>query len=288
MSGAAPSRWRDVGRRFWRQPGAKIATGVLCTVVFLAAFGPWLSPHAVDQIDFDADWSQSPTLVNSHWFGTDSLGRDLFVRTLEGGRVSLAIGLAATLLSLVVGVAWGAVAGYRGGRLDALLMRTVDVLYALPFVFLVMLLMAIFGREPWLMLAAIAAVSWLDLARISRGQALALRGQDFIAAARLAGLGSSDIVRRHVIPNLLGVVAVYGTLMVPQVILLESFLSFLGLGVQEPATSWGVLVSDGAREMEEAPWSLLFPAGFLALTLYAFNALGDALRDALDPRGSGW
>lgn len=281
---AAPSRWREAAGRVWRQRGFRWAGGILCAILVLVAVGPWLSPHDATHIDLDAPWGQAPTLAGAHWFGTDSLGRDIFVRTLEGGRVSLAVGLAATLLSLVVGVAWGAVAGYRGGRLDTLLMRTVDVLYALPFVFLVMLLMSLFGRDAWLMLVAIAAVSWLDLARIARGQAVALREREFIAAARLAGLAPSDIVRRHVVPNLLGVVAAYGTLMVPQVILLESFLSFLGLGVQEPATSWGLLVSDGAREMEEAPWALLFPAGFLALTLFAFNALGDAVRDGLDPR----
>lgn len=280
----APSRWRDIAARLWRRRGVKVAGTALLLVVLLVVVGPWLSPHSASHIDLDGEWGQAPTLANAHWFGTDSLGRDLFVRTLEGGRVSLAIGLTATLLSLVIGVAWGAVAGYRGGRLDALLMRAVDVLYALPFVFLVMLLMALFGRDPWLMLVAIAAVSWLDLARIARGQAVALREREFIAAARLAGLAPADVVRRHVIPNLLGVVIAYGTLMVPQVILLESFLGFLGLGVQEPAASWGVLVSDGAREMEESPWALVFPAAFLAVTLYAFNALGDALRDVLDPR----
>ncbi len=219
-----------------------------------------------------------------HWFGTDDIGRDLFIRTLYGGRISLLIGLAATLVSLVVGIAWGATAGYLGGRVDQFMMRIVDVLYAMPFMFFVILLMVFFGRDVVLMFVALGAVSWLDMARIVRGQTLSLKKKEFIEAARAGGVSSFNIVRRHIVPNLLGVVVVYVTLTIPQVILVESFLSFLGLGVQEPMTSWGALVNDGAQAMETAPWALIFPAVFLALTLFCFNFVGDGLRDALDPR----
>lgn len=260
------------------------AAAVLALIVLLVLLGPLLSPYAVDAIDFDADWSQPPTAEGRHWFGTDSLGRDVFVRSLEGGRVSLLVGLAATAVSLLVGVVWGAVAGYFGGRLDELLMRTVDVLYALPFLFLVILLMVLFGREFWLMFVAIGAIHWLDMARVVRGETRALKQREFVQAARIAGQGDAAILFRQILPNLAGTVIVCATLAVPQAILTESFLSFLGLGVQEPATSWGALVSDGAREMERTPWALLFPAGLLALTLLALNLLGDALRDRLEGR----
>jgi oligopeptide transport system permease protein len=270
-------------RRFLANPAAIVSTGLLLVIVSLVIAGPLLSPYAFDYIDFDAEWGAPPSIAGDHWFGTDSLGRDVFVRAMQGGRISLAVGLAASAISLLLGVTWGAVAGYRGGQLDELMMRTVDVLYALPFMFLVILLTVLFGRNVLLIFLAIGAVNWLDMARIARGQALALRNRDFILAARVAGRKRSDIVRLHIIPNLLGVVVVYGTSIIPQAILVESFLSFLGLGIQEPATSWGALVNEGAREMESAPWSLVFPAAMLAATLLAFNLLGDALRDALDP-----
>jgi oligopeptide transport system permease protein len=271
-------------RRFLGNPAAILSVSLLAVIVGLVIAGPWLSPYAYDAIDFDAEWGAAPSLAGEHWLGTDSLGRDVFVRTMQGGRLSLAVGVAASLISLLIGVTWGAFAGYVGGRVDELMMRTVDVLYALPFMFLVILLSVLFGQSLLLIFAAIGAVNWLDMARIARGQALALRNREFILAARVAGRSRGEIIRLHIIPNLLGVVVVYGTLIIPQAILVESFLSFLGLGVQEPATSWGALVNDGAREMESAPWSLVFPAGLLALTLLAFNVLGDALRDALDPR----
>ena len=262
----------------------RIALALLTLIVLLVLVGPWLSPHAQDFIDFDAEWSQPPSLNGAHWFGTDSLGRDLFARTLHGGRVSLLVGLTATLVSVLIGVAYGAIAGYFGGRLDHILMRVVDVLYALPFMFFVILLMVLFGRHFLLLFVAIGAINWLDMARIVRGQTLSLRQREFVQAAVVSGLPPLAIVRRHILPNLLGVVAVYATLIVPQVILIESFLSFLGLGVQEPATSWGALVADGAKEMESTPWALIFPAAFLALTLLCLNLLGDGLRDALDPK----
>jgi len=284
MSGAPRNLWADAARRLWRDRLAAASLVGLGLVVLACSAGPWLAPHPAEALDF-AQVATPPALDSGHWFGTDNVGRDLFARTLAGGRASLAIGLLATLVSVLIGVAWGAVAGYFGGRIDALLMRAVDVLYALPFMFLVILLMVLFGRHFALVFVAIGAINWLDMARIVRGQTLSLRRREFVDAARLAGLPPLAIVRAHIVPNLLGVVIVYATLTVPQVIMVESFLSFLGLGVQEPATSWGVLVNDGAADMEVAPWALLFPAAFLATTLLCLNFLGDALRDVLDPHG---
>jgi len=282
MSEAPRNPWADVLRRLWCRRPAAASLVVLGLIVLACVFGPLFLPHAAEALDFD-HVAAPPALAGGHLFGTDNVGRDLLARTLEGGRISLLVGLAATLVSVLIGVAWGAVAGYFGGRLDAVLMRAVDILYALPFMFLVILLMVLFGRHLVLIFVAIGAINWLDMARIVRGQALALKRREFIDAARLAGLPPLAIIRRHIVPNLLGVVIVCATLTVPQVILVESFLSFLGLGVQEPATSWGVLVNDGAADMEAAPWALLFPAGFLAATLFCFNFIGDGLRDALDP-----
>lgn len=278
------SLWDDAWRRLRANRAAGMAAALLGFIVLLVLVGPWLSPYAYDYIDFAADWGMPPSVSGAHWFGTDSLGRDLFARTLQGGRISLLVGITATLVSALLGVAYGAVAGYYGGRLDQWMMRAVDVLYALPFMFFVILLMVLFGRHLLLIFAAIGAINWLDMARIVRGQTLSLRNREFVQAAVLCGTPPLVIIRRHIVPNLLGVVAVYATLIVPQVILIESFLSFLGLGVQEPATSWGALVNDGAREMESAPWSLVFPSVFLALTLLCLNFIGDGLRDALDPR----
>jgi oligopeptide transport system permease protein len=254
--------------------------GIVCTLVL---FAPLLSPYEFDSTDWDRI-STPPSLSTGHYFGTDDVGRDLYVRTLYGGRISLMVGLAATLVSLIIGIAWGATAGYAGGRLDQWMMRTVDVLYGMPFMFFVILLMVFFGRNILLIFVAVGAINWLDMARIVRGQTLSLKRKEFVEAARATGVSNFNIVRRHIVPNLLGVVIVYVTLTIPQVILVESFLSFLGLGVQEPMTSWGALVNDGAQVMETAPWALIFPAIFLALTLFCFNFIGDGLRDALDPR----
>jgi oligopeptide transport system permease protein len=217
-------------------------------------------------------------------FGTDGNGRDLLTRILIGGRISLTIGILATAVSLIIGVVWGAVAGYIGGRVDEVMMRIVDILYALPFVFFVILLVVMFGRNFVLIFVAVGAVEWLDMARIVRGQALALRRREFVEAARALGEGPLGILKRHIVPNTIGPVIVFGTLMVPKVILLESFLSFLGLGVQEPLTSWGVLISEGAVSLQGAPWLLVFPSIFFVVTLFCLNFLGDGLRDALDPR----
>jgi oligopeptide transport system permease protein len=274
----------SVLHRLRRNRLAVTAAVVLIVVVLLTLLGPLLSPWPYDAIDFDGSWGAAPGLAGGHWFGTDELGRDLFARTCYGGRISLLVGLVATLVSLLIGVGYGAVAGYLGGRADALMMRAVDVLYALPFMFFVILLTVFFGRHILLIFVAIGAVNWLDMARIVRGQTLSLRRREFVQAALVSGARPLTVIRRHIVPNLLGVVAVYATLTVPQVILVESFLSFLGLGVREPETSWGALVSDGAHAMETTPWALIMPAAFLALTLLCLNFLGDALRDALDPK----
>lgn len=281
---AGRSLWVDARHRLLANRAAVISLVVLLLMTALILIGPWFSPWAYDYIDFDGDWRAPPQAEGLHLFGTDNLGRDLFARTLIGGRISLMVGIVSTFVSLLIGVSYGAVAGYFGGRVDSLMMRAVDILYALPFMFLVILLMVLFGRHLVLIFVAIGAINWLDMARIVRGQTLALRNREFVMAARAAGVRNAVIIRRHIVPNLLGVVAVYVTLTIPQVILVESFLSFLGLGVQEPATSWGALVNEGARDMAAAPWGLAFPAAFLALTLFCFNFLGDGLRDALDPK----
>ena len=216
--------------------------------------------------------------------GTDALGRDLLTRCLVAGRISLAVGLLATAVALLIGVGYGAVAGYLGGAVDAAMMRLVDILYALPFIFFVIMLVVFFGRHFVLVFVAIGAVEWLDMARIVRGQTLAIRRQDYVLAAEALGVSTPAVIARHVVPNALGPVVVFATLMIPRIILLESFLSFLGLGVQEPMTSWGVLIAEGARGIDASPWMLMAPAGFLVVTLMALNFLGDGLRDALDPR----
>ncbi|TVR94427.1 MAG: ABC transporter permease subunit [Wenzhouxiangellaceae bacterium] len=277
------SLYVDAWHRLLKNRAAVAALFVLGLMVALVIIGPMLSQWDHEIPDWD-NYSTPPSLETGHLFGTDALGRDLFVRTLVGGQISLLVGLVATLVSLIIGISYGAVAGYFGGRVDNLMMRAVDAIYAMPFMFFVILLMVIFGRNIFLIFVAIGAINWLDMARIVRGQTLSLKNKDFVEAARACGATEMQIIRRHIVPNLLGVVIVYVTLTIPQVILVESFLSFLGLGVQEPLTSWGALVNEGAQELETAPWSLFFPAGFLAATLFAFNFLGDGLRDALDPK----
>ena len=255
---------------------------VLALLALAAIAGPALVPYGYDQINKDDVW-QGP-LSGAHLLGTDALGRDLLARLLVGLRVSLAIGVVATTVSLAVGVLWGAIAGYVGGRVDEAMMRIVDVLYSLPFIFFVILLMVVFGRSFILIFLAIGAVEWLTMSRIVRGQTLSIKHAPFIDAARAAGLSGPAIIARHITPNLLGPVVVYGALTVPTVILAESFLSFLGLGVQEPLTSLGVLISKGAQDMEVAPWLLIFPSVVMALVLASFNLIGDGLRDAIDPK----
>ena len=287
------SLWVDARRRLFRNKAAMASIVILGIVALMAIFAPLLSAYAFDAQDYNVVscspgwWPDSTVMCNAggtHWFGTDSIGRDLFIRVLYGARVSLTVGLVATLVSLLIGVAYGATAGFLGGRIDEFMMRFVDVLYSLPFIFFVIILMVIFHRSLFLLFIAIGAVEWLTMARIVRGQTLSIKQKEFIEAARAAGVGTFSIIRRHVIPNVVGPVIVYVTLTIPSVILAESFLSFLGLGVQEPLTSWGVLISDGANQLETAPWMLIFPAAFMAVTLFCFNFIGDGLRDALDPK----
>lgn len=251
----------------------------LALVLAGALAGVALSGWDPEAIDWEA-LEAAPD--HRHWFGTDLIGRDLFARIMQGARVSLSVALLATLMSVLIGVPYGALAGLRGGRTDQLMMRIVDVLYAVPFILVVILLMVVFGRDPLLLYLALGAVYWLDIARIVRGQTLVIREQGYIQAARGMGAGRLRILLRHVVPNVAGPALVYATLTVPAVILAESFISFLGLGIQEPDTSWGVLIADGTRTMESAPWTLFFPALFLGLTVWSFNMLGDRLRDQFD------
>jgi len=285
------SLWIDARARLLRNRAAMASIVILGVIVFLAVFAPILSPHAYDEVNYDLiscapGWWPFEAMCTApgNIFGTDAIGRDIFVRVLYGARISLAVGLVATIVSLVIGVLYGATAGYLGGRIDNFMMRVVDVLYSLPFIFFVIILMVVFDRNFILLFVAIGAVEWLTMARIVRGQTLSIKQKEFIEAARAAGVGPFGIITRHVIPNVVGPVVVYVTLTVPTVILMESFLSFLGLGIQEPLTSWGVLISDGADQMETAPWMLLFPALFMAVTLFCFNFIGDGLRDAMDPK----
>ena len=276
------SLWDDARRRLLRNRGAVTGLVVLGVLVAAAIVGPHLTPYAYDQVNKTDVWFAP--LKNGHLLGTDALGRDLLARLLMGLRVSLAIGLVATFVSLVIGVAWGAVAGFVGGRLDEVMMRFVDVLYSLPFIFFVILLMVAFGSNFILIFVAIGAVEWLTMSRIVRGQTLTLKQKEFVEAARAAGLRRGAIIGRHIVPNLLGPAVVYVTLTIPAVILAESFLSFLGLGVQPPMASLGTLIANGAQDMELAPWLLIFPSLVMVVTLMSFNFIGDGLRDAIDPK----
>ena len=282
-----PTAGQSLGWEAWRRlkqnKAAMFSLWLLVIISLACVVGPYLLPWGLAEVDWNA-FTAPPTLEGGHYLGTDANGRDLLARTLYGGRVSLSVALVATLVSLVIGVLYGAVSGYLGGRTDNLMMRFVDIMYSLPFMFLVILLMVVFGRNILLIYAAIGAVEWLDMARIVRGQTLALKRREFVEAAHALGVKDRTIITRHMIPNAIGPVIIYVTLTVPKVILLESFLSFLGLGVQEPLTSWGVLISEGTDMMQSAPWMLLVPAVFLALTLFCLNFLGDGLRDALDPK----
>jgi len=277
------SLWQDAWLRLRRNHLAVFGLAVLAVFVLVALITPWIAPYGYAQQNLELGATPpSP----AHWLGTDIFGRDLLTQILYGGRISLAVGFLATAVALLIGVTWGAVAGYAGGRVDAVMMRLVDILYALPFMIFIVLLMVVFGRNLLLLFLAIGAVEWLTMARIMRSQVQALRQQEFIEAAISLGLSPGAIIRRHLVPNALGPIIVYTTLTIPGVMLLEAFLSFLGLGVQPPQTSWGLLISYGAESMEEYPWLLLFPGLVLTLTLFSLNFLGDGLRDALDVRSA--
>jgi oligopeptide transport system permease protein len=277
------SLWRDAWQRLRKN---KMAVGggiTLLLFIAVALLTPWLAPYSYEAQNLDL--GASPPSA-AHWLGTDVFGRDVLTQVMYGGRVSLAVGFIATAVALLIGVTWGAIAGYVGGRVDAVMMRIVDILYALPFMIFIVLLMVVFGRNVLLLFLAIGAVEWLTMARIMRSQVQSLRQQEFVEAAISLGLSPAAIIRRHVIPNALGPIIVYTTLTIPSVMLLEAFLSFLGLGIQPPQTSWGLLISYGAETMEEYPWLLIFPGLALTTTLFSLNFLGDGLRDALDVRGS--
>ena len=283
---AAPAQrspWRDARIRFFRNRAALVSLLVLLTIVLACVVGPLLLPYSYE----DTDWNLmgiAPSLQGWHWFGTDELGRDLLVRTLVGGRISLTVGLLATLVSVLLGVAWGAVAGFLGGRVDALMMRIVDILYAIPYLLIAIMMVTILGRDFYLVVLTISAFSWMDMARVVRGQTLSIRNKEYVEAARAIGVPTWRIIFSHVVPNLMGIVVIYTSITVPGVILTESVLSFLGLGVQEPMTSWGVLIHDGANVMASSPWMIWFPGAALTITLYCANFIGDGMRDALDPK----
>jgi len=283
----SPSFWQDAWHRLWKN---KLAVFGLCVVVVLSLLCFLAAPLCGHVIGFSYEQQNlalGPVPPNpAHWLGTDPLGRDLLARVLYGGQISLMVGLLATAVSLIIGVTYGAISGFAGGKTDMVLMRMVDILYALPFTIFVILLMVFFGQNIILLFVAIGAVQWLTMARIVRGQVMAVKEQEFVEAARALGLRRRRILFRHILPNLLGPIVVYATLTVPEVMLLEAFLSFLGLGVQPPHSSWGVLIKEGAEMMEEYPWLLIYPATAMALTLFSLNFLGDGLRDALDVRGS--
>lgn len=275
------SLWQDARIRFMRNKAAMVSLFILVLITLAVIFVPILSEHTFD----DTDWyalHQSPSA--EHLFGTDSLGRDLFVRTFIGGRISLMVGVLGAFVAVLIGTLYGATSGFVGGRTDRVMMRILEILYSIPFMFLVIVLVTFFGRDIILIFVAIGAIAWLDMARIVRGQTLSLRGKEFIEAAQVCGVSKWRIITRHIVPNVLGIVAVYSTLLIPSMILTESFLSFLGLGVQEPMTSWGALLQEGSQTMEIAIWQLLFPAAFMMVTLFCFNYVGDGLRDALDPK----
>ena len=283
------SLWQDARARFARNRAAMAGLVTLALVGLFAALGPFVAAWSIEEID----WSMlgqvaemgAPSLANGHWFGVDELGRDLFARTVQGTQISLTVGLVGAFIAVVVGTLYGATAGYVGGRADSVMMRLVDVMMSIPYMFVLILLLVVFGRSVVLLFVGIGLISWLDMARIARGQTLSLKNREFVEAAHATGVRGSVIVLRHIVPNLAGVVIVYATLLVPNMIIYESFISFLGLGVQEPLTSWGALINDGASTMQYGTlWQIGFPLAFFVVTLFAFFFVGDGLRDALDPK----
>ena len=277
------SLWQDAWRRFYKNKAAIASLVILFLVTLFVIFVPMIAPFSYAETDWGY-MQGAPSFENKHYFGTDSLGRDLLVRTAIGGRISLLVGIAGATVAVVFGTVYGAASGYLGGKIDAIMMRFLEILNAFPFMFFVILLVTIFGRNLMLIFVAIGLVSWLDVARIVRGQTLSLKSKEFIEAAHVGGVSGFNIIMRHIVPNVLGVVVVYASLLVPSMILFESFLSFLGLGVQEPMTSWGALLQEGSQTMQVAPWQILIPSVFLVVTLFCFNFIGDGLRDAFDPK----
>jgi oligopeptide transport system permease protein len=277
------SLWQDAWSRLLKNKMATAGMIYLIIVAVMAVLAPWIAPFSYEETDLALGAVPPDTL---HLFGTDDLGRDLFSRILYGGRVSLMVGILSTFVSVTIGVVYGAISGYAGGRVDNVMMRIVEILYALPFTFFVIILMVLVGRNIYVLFLALGAISWLTMARIVRGQVVSLRRSDFVEAAEATGVTRARIILRHIIPNTLGPVIVFVTLTIPQVMLEEAFLSFLGLGVQEPMSSWGTLISSGVSAMETYPWMLVFPCLTLVSTLFALNFLGDGLRDALDPKAS--
>lgn len=280
---AGSSLYQDALARLWRNKAAVASLFVLSLLIVLAIAGPWFIPFNHE----DPDWAAfraPPSLESGHWFGTDQNGRDLLARTLFGTRVSLLVALIATVVSVVIGVSYGAIAGYMGGRIDQAMMRFVDVMYALPYILFVILLMVIFGRNVFLLFAAIGALEWLTMARIVRGQTLSIKQREFVEAARASGLSNTQIIFKHIVPNLVGPVVIYATLTIPEIVVVESFLSYLGFGIQEPLTSLGTLIAEGADVLEVLPWLLWYPAAFLVLLLLSLLFIGDGLRDAFDPK----
>ncbi len=277
------SLWQDARRRFFRNKAAVASLIILCCIILFITFAPMLMPFSYE----DTDWNMmgiAPDFESQHYFGTDSSGRDLLVRVAIGGRISLMVGIAGALIAVLIGTIYGAISGYFGGKVDMVMMRFLEILSSFPFMFFVILLVTFFGQNIFLIFIAIGMVAWLNLARIVRGQTLSLKNKEFVEAAIVCGVSRRQIIWRHIVPNVLGLVVVYASLEVPSLILFESFLSFLGLGTQEPMSSWGALLSDGAAQMETSPWLLAFPAFFLCLTLFCFNFIGDGLRDALNPK----
>lgn len=277
------SPWADARVRFLRNKAAVVSLLILTLIILACVIGPMVLPYQYDAADWNAIGTP-PSWANRHLFGTDEQGRDLLVRTLVGGRISLMVGLLATVASVLIGVVWGASAGFIGGKVDSLMMRIVDMMYAIPYLLIAILMVTILGREFYLVVLTISVFSWTDMARVVRGQTLSIKSKEYVEAARAIGVPTWRIIFQHVVPNLLGIVVIYTTITVPGVILTESVLSFLGLGVQEPMTSWGVLIHDGTNVMESSPWMLLFPGAALSITLYCANYLGDGMRDALDPK----
>jgi oligopeptide transport system permease protein len=282
------SLWQDAKRRFLRNKAAVASLFIIGLIVLFSIFGSQYAQYSYEEIDWfalsDPVELGRPSIETGHYFGTDKLGRDLYARTVQGSQISLMVGILSSVVAIVIGTLYGALSGFIGGRVDMVMMRIVEILSALPFMFMVIMLMVMFGRQIILIFIAIGAVSWLDMARIVRGQTLSIKNKEYIEAAHACGVSQWRIVVRHIVPNVMGIVLVYASLMIPGMIMFESFISFLGLGVQEPQTSWGALISEGVVTMEFALWQLAFPLSFLVVTLFCFNFVGDGLRDALDPK----